>query len=121
MAELGSLDTPREDLIDRQAILDRFEGDQDLLREIIGLFLEDCPRRVSEMRDALARGDSEALQHVAHSIRGSVGNFAAAAAVDAAVQLETMGRTGDMAHADEACAALERQIALLIAALASLT
>jgi hypothetical protein len=37
------------------------EGDDDLLVELIDLFLEDAPRRVDGMRDAIAREDWPAL------------------------------------------------------------
>ncbi len=100
-------------VIDTAAMLDRFEGDIELAREVVELFLEDCPRRLAAVRAALAHGDSGALEFAAHSIKGSVSNFGAAAAVVAALRLEIIGRTGDLSHATEACAALEQEIARL--------
>jgi two-component system sensor histidine kinase/response regulator len=118
LAEAAVAEAPRQRNIDPAIILDRFEGDRGLLREVVKLFLEDGPRHVSAIRQAIGRRDSEGVQRAAHSIRGSVGNFAADAAVGAALKLEMMGRGGDLAHADEACAALEEEMALLTAALA---
>jgi two-component system sensor histidine kinase/response regulator len=120
MTTLDADDAHPSALIDKTALLERFEGDGDLLREIVGLFLEECPRRLADMRDALGRGDSDALQQAAHSIKGSVGNFNAEAAVEAALQLEMMSQAGDMARLDEACAALERELSRLTTALANL-
>ena len=101
-------------IIDRAALLDRFEGDLTLVGEVAGLFLEDCPGRLDAVREALAAGDAEALESAAHSLKGSVSNFAGSAAVEAALRLETMGRDGDLTDAPAACAALEREIARLL-------
>ncbi len=120
MTMLDTEDTQAPAIIDKTAVLERFEGDSELLHEIVELFLEECPRRLAEMRDALGRGDSDALQRAAHSIRGSVGNFNAQAAVQAASHLEMMSQAGEKGGLDEACAALEWEISRLTVALANL-
>ena len=40
------------------AILSSLEGDTELLHEIVGLFLEDCPKRLSAIREGIATGDA---------------------------------------------------------------
>ena len=104
--------------IDWPAILERFEGDEELLREVVDLFLNDCPRRLADVRDAVARGDCALLQQSAHSLKGSLANFSVESAVQAAWRLEVMGRDRDVAAAAEAYAALEDEVTRLIAALA---
>jgi two-component system sensor histidine kinase/response regulator len=103
---------------DCAALLDHLDGDVDLAREVVELFLEDCPRRLGAVREALARGDADALQFAAHSIKGSVLYFGATAAVAAAVQLELMGDSGDISHAGAAARRLEQEIASLQLSLA---
>ncbi len=100
-------------VIDRAAVFERFEGDIELLREIAELFLEMCPVRLQAIRDALARGDSKALQFAAHSLKGAVSNFAAEAARAAALRLELIGRAGDLAEANEAFDELDEAVARL--------
>ena len=112
-------DVTQGPVIDEDALLERFEGDKDLLREVAGLFFEDYPRRLADIRDALAHGDSRALERAAQSIKGSVGTFGAPASVEAALRLEMIGRSGDLTGAEDACAALERQIVRLRGALAA--
>ncbi len=106
-------------VIDEAALLERFEGDRDLLREIVQLFFDDCPRRLADIHNALAGGNREALERAAHSIKGSVGNFAAPAAMEAALRLEMIGRSGDLSGAADACARLEQEIDQLKSALAA--
>jgi two-component system sensor histidine kinase/response regulator len=91
-------------------LLDRLGGDTELLREVVEVFLSDCPARLSNVRDAIARRDSTALARAAHSLKGSVANFAADPAVAAAQRLELMGRTGDWAEVDQVLADLETEI-----------
>jgi len=103
--------------IDWAAIQDRFEGDIELFCEIARLFLDDCPKRLSVMRDALSCGDCRTLERVAHSLKGSVSNFAAADAMQAARELEDLARDGQLDRVSDACTRLETELSRLIAAL----
>ncbi len=104
---------PADAIIDRAAAMERFEGDVELMGEIADLFLEACPQRLQAVREALAHRDSKALQFAAHSLKGAVSNFAAAAASAAALRLELIGRSGDLTDAGAAYAALDTAIAEL--------
>jgi len=95
-------------------------GDLELLREIAVLFVEDCPRALAEIREAVERRDAAKLEHSAHALKGSVANFGAQAAVEAAFQLEQMGRAGQMGAASEILRALENALSAACAELATL-
>jgi PAS domain S-box-containing protein len=97
--------------------LKRVDGDRDLLKEVATLFFEDTPRLMTEVRHAIQRGDGKALERSAHTLKGSVSNFGARTASEAAFSLEQMGRNGDFAKASEVFLQLERQVTLLIPAL----
>ena len=113
-------DAMADSAIDHAVLLRRFEGDRDLLREVIGLFLADYPTRLSAVHAAVEQRDGPGLFRAAHSIKGSVANFDATVAFEAALRLEQMGRANDFVHSREACAALEREIRRLTDALAPL-
>jgi two-component system sensor histidine kinase/response regulator len=98
-------------------VLYRFDDDMELLREAVQDFLDECPKRLAGLRDALACGDSDAVARLAHALKGSVGNFAARHAVDAAQKLETIGRTGEIARGLEVYAELDEAIERLKPAL----
>jgi len=97
-------------VLDRDALLDRVGGDLEFLQEIAGLFLEDCPRLLEKIRSAVSGGDARTLEHAAHTLKGSVANFGAQAARDAAFRLEALGRAGDLKPAPDAYSVLEREI-----------
>ncbi len=77
---------------DRQAALEGLGGDIKLLGEVIGLFLEDCPRLLGEMDRAIRDADSASLKRLAHTVRGVASNFATPAVVEAARTLEIQGK-----------------------------
>jgi HPt (histidine-containing phosphotransfer) domain-containing protein len=97
------------------------DGNLRLLRELVRLFLADYPQRLAEINEATRRGDAEALRIAAHTLKGSIGNFAAKKAFEAAQRLETMGRERNLANAAEACMTLESELARLIEELRNLT
>ena len=108
-------------VIDHAALVAGVDGNRRLLREIVRLFLADCPQRLAEIKDAIRRGDAVGLGRAAHTLKGSVGNFAAKNAFAAAQRLETMGRDGDLDTASDACVTLESELALLTEELRKLT
>jgi two-component system, sensor histidine kinase and response regulator len=96
--------------LDPAAILARFDGNVRLLHELVTIFMEECPKQLEEIRDAIARQDASGLRYSAHQLRGSVGNFGALAAYERARQLEQMARTGDLASAADVYAVLQQAI-----------
>jgi two-component system, sensor histidine kinase and response regulator len=110
----------QEQVLDHATALARVGGDLDLLKEIAALFLDEYPRELDEIRTAYAAGDAHTLERSAHGLKGSVANFGAAAAVDAAFQLEQFGKAAKLDQVPPALAALERALALLHAELSSI-
>ncbi len=81
--------------LDCAVALERLGGDEELLREVAGLFLDEYPMLMNEIRTAIMSRDSDALQRAAHSMKGSVSNFGADGVYQAAFVLEKKGRAGD--------------------------
>jgi CheY-like chemotaxis protein/HPt (histidine-containing phosphotransfer) domain-containing protein len=92
-------------------LLARFDGDSELLKELAGIFLRECPRMLDEIRAALGDADSKALERAAHTLKGSVGNFAMPGSWETAHRLELLAKSGQLSGADEIFRALEQQIA----------
>jgi PAS domain S-box-containing protein len=110
----------RPPAFDLGAALDRMGGDVGLMKELAGLFLDECPRRMAEIHQAILRRDTSGLRKSAHALRGSVANFGAPAATEAARRLERAGHDQDWGDVEPAWAALEEAIAGLTPALAKL-
>lgn len=89
-------------ILDRALALSRVDGDEDLLREIAVLFLDDYPNLEANIREAVALRDAKALERASHTLKGSVANFAADAVFRAAFNLEMMGRSRDLSGVEAA-------------------
>jgi PAS domain S-box-containing protein len=91
---------------DPTTALDRVGGDPELLKEIVGIFLETSPGLLAELKQATDRRDAAALHRTAHSLKGSISAFGTPTAHQAAERLEVLGRSGDLTGAEEAYASL---------------
>jgi CheY-like chemotaxis protein/HPt (histidine-containing phosphotransfer) domain-containing protein len=112
---------PTGQVINASEVLARVDGDMDFLAELVDLFLDSSPKLLSDIRETVSRGDPEALARAAHTLKGSVGNFAPnGGAFKAALRLEMIGREGDMTGVEDTCVALEAEIKYLESALIAL-
>jgi len=89
-----SIATEIPTVFDREAALERVEGDVELLLELWGIFQEDSPRTLTELRSAVYAGDEWRVHRAAHAFKGGVANFVAPESVEAAQTLENLGRSG---------------------------
>lgn len=104
-------------VFDAETFLDYVDNNPTLADRVVRRFLADSPGRLATIRAALSTGDAQKVALMAHSLKGSVGFFAAAAALDAAREVETIARTGDLQGVGDAGAVLEREVLRLTAAL----
>ena len=94
------------------------EGEDDLLVELIDLFLQDAPERVSAIGEAVAVRDWERIGERAHSLKGSCASLGAVQMALLCARLEAMGRNmAPRGEAAEVYAELERQYGLVRLAL----
>ena len=99
------------DAFDMAAALERVDGDLELMKELAGLFLGECPRRMAEIRQAIDVRDGPALQRAAHYLKGSVGNFGARRAFDGGRATRNGRARLEWGRAEQEWAALEEAIA----------
>jgi HPt (histidine-containing phosphotransfer) domain-containing protein len=69
----------------------------EFLREIVGIYVEDTPKRILEMRTSLAAGDLPTFTRAAHTVKGSSANLGAQGVRGVAERLEKMARTSGLA------------------------
>ena len=95
-------------------VLARVGGDRQLLAEISRLFVDDAPRHLERIRQAIDARDGEALRRAAHGLKGAAANFDAEGVVAAARTLEEIGRTGEFDEHEAAWRALTIETSQLI-------
>jgi two-component system, sensor histidine kinase and response regulator len=101
------------EIFNRQALLQRVEGDEELLEEMLDIFLEYTPQQLQEIRQALKSGDAPGLQGRAHSIKGAAASISAEAVREAAGQLEQAGKNHDLEQAGVILETLNREFSRL--------
>ena len=90
---LPPADEPPIDLV---SALGAVDGDRTLLREVIEVFCQDYPSRVTELRDAIDQRTAPQMGAAAHSLKGALSIFGRTLAFDLAQELETRGRAGHL-------------------------
>jgi len=104
-------------VVEKKALLESLENDTEFLKTLIGIFLADCPMKLAAIRVGVVGRDPEKVMKASHSLRGAVSVFGAKSAVDAAQNLESMGREGKQEELGQAFALLEQEMALVTQAL----
>ncbi|WP_051434511.1 ATP-binding protein [Desulfonatronum lacustre] len=83
-------------VFDRGAFLDRCMGDEDLVRDVLKLFLDNMPQRIQELQAALDAGDAPAVRMAAHTIKGMAANTGAEALGNLAEAMELAAMAEDL-------------------------
>jgi len=81
-------------------------GDEEVLGEILDLFMEDGPRQIAALGEAITQGDWEEAGRLAHTLKGSASNVGAEPLRQAAWSLEQHSRGEVGGEAKEGATAL---------------
>jgi CheY-like chemotaxis protein len=114
MAPAPADSLPADSLVNWHAALERVGGSPEFLQEIVALFLQECPRMLGEVQEALASRNARLLRRAAHTVKGTVDSLGAQVAVAPAQLLEMMGKQGTWDGAEDAWAELQRDIDRLL-------
>jgi HPt (histidine-containing phosphotransfer) domain-containing protein len=91
-------------------LLERLEGDQDFLRELLQMFRADSQTTLMKAREALAQEDLTEVSRAAHTLKGMLKNLSMNAAAEIAAGLETAARNGARAEAEALFERLDRSL-----------
>ena len=85
--------------------------EDDLLRELIAMFLADAPVRLAALQTAAMGADLRAVAAVAHSLKSAAGNLGAQRVVELCFRLEAAARLDDLILARKLLDTLEVELA----------
>ena len=83
---------------DLEELMERLDGDQAFLRELLVMFRQDARVNLDKSLVAICTGDYERLSRTAHTMEGMLRNLSMSAAAERAAALETASqekRQGD--------------------------
>ena len=100
-------------MVDAVAPLDelvaRTGNNKSLIVELIEIFESESESMLAELHRSLDAKDGKGVQGAAHRLRGSLRIFGARRALDVVIDLESMGREGDLGCALARLMELERE------------
>jgi two-component system sensor histidine kinase/response regulator len=103
---------PAPEPVDRIAFLERLGGDEELMVDVIRLFLVDCPQRLADIKAAVDQRDAERLRTAAPALKGAAANLSAGGLFQAAGILERLGKEARLDAAPAAWRALSTEASL---------
>jgi signal transduction histidine kinase/CheY-like chemotaxis protein len=87
---------PEQVVLDREALLNRMMGDEELARKITAGFLRDAPLQLARLRKHAERGDLQSVRMQAHALRGAASTVSAVAMAATATQIEYTAASDDL-------------------------
>jgi HPt (histidine-containing phosphotransfer) domain-containing protein len=82
--------------VDRASIRENLLDDIDLIHESIDLFMDSSATRLKALREAVAAKDPKQIMSEAHALKGVVGIFSPGDVMEAAKEIEFMGRNAQL-------------------------
>ena len=107
---MSTMEQPNQGVIDLDRARSRVAGDEEMLKELAQIFLDESPGWHKRIEAAVNDGDAKALFRAAHDIKGSAEVFGAENAASTAKTLERMGRNESLDDADETLGALKAEM-----------
>lgn len=86
----------------------------DALGEFLNTFMENSPMLIKQMESALTSGNTEALFHAAHQLKGGSGSLGATQLAELSAQIEELGKAGSMEGVTGLMQQLEDEYELLV-------
>ncbi|MFL1416710.1 response regulator [Pseudomonas fildesensis] len=92
---LGQVDAGEDVLESRKSTIDRFAGNLNLIRTVLGTFGPEMEKQLAQLRDQIQRQDASGAAFVLHTIKGSSGTMGAKALSLLAGDLEHKLKSAD--------------------------
>lgn len=88
-------DTDTPPVINAEWLSRMREKKPEFLRRLFGVFLEEEPKRLAQLAQAVAAGDMEQTRYLAHSLKGAAATMGLERLRDASRELEFAAKEGD--------------------------
>jgi HPt (histidine-containing phosphotransfer) domain-containing protein len=96
--------------VNTDELLDRIGHDAELLQEVIELFYNEYPSHIEKIRSALAENNAEQVAKAAHTLKGSISNFACPSAFEAVYQLEQTAKNNTLDKTEDAIQTVDKKV-----------
>jgi len=105
----NDLESDQNEIFDKQTLLERVGGNEEIVKSIVNLFLEEIPNQLNDLNQALADNDQEKSTREAHSLKGASANFGAKILEKVSLSIEMACRSGDFNKAKDMFPTLKKE------------
>jgi HPt (histidine-containing phosphotransfer) domain-containing protein len=81
--------------------LQRASGNEPLLRQLVRIFVEETPKQMENLRNAIDSADAKTVEETAHRLRGELNYFGLSSTAHEARELERLGREHNLRSAPQ--------------------
>jgi signal transduction histidine kinase/CheY-like chemotaxis protein len=102
---------------DRSEALERVDGNEPLLRELLQIFLRESPKQLASLQQAIETANLEEIERIAHSLKGELGYLGLPDAAQKAKDLEHLGHERTLQPAADLFPIFEAGVSAVAAAM----
>ncbi len=113
MSAADEHDSAPRPVFDRDGLLERVMGDEELADEIAQDFLSETPSHIEVFASRVSAADADGAGRQAHFIKGAAATVGAGRIWALALELESAGKAGDMAALESGPRRLSDELARL--------
>jgi len=106
-----------ETIFNKEALIRRLSGDEELAHRVVAGFLRDLPGQLSLLKRLIDSGDAQGARRQAHSLKGAAGTVSADAMRTLCSSIQAAATKGDLREASTLLSRLEEQFEQLSTAL----
>ena len=111
------MDTHSPKVLDSASALSRIDGDEELYREVLRVFLDDTPKQLEILEKAVAEGSLETIERQAHSLKSAAANIGAEAMREVASKIELAARARGSEAYEEMVSGLQAEFSRVVASI----
>jgi len=104
-----------EEALDVEDFLERVQGDKELFLELLEIFISDFHPKRKSLEEAVSNKDQQAIEHIAHFLKGSCGNISAGNLRAIFSELEKKGKDNDLQGLENDLSAIDQKFEELMA------
>ncbi|HEY5253092.1 MAG TPA: response regulator, partial [Acidobacteriaceae bacterium] len=104
---------------DRAGTLERLGGDTKLLQEVMAIFLQETPRHMAALEEAVTQSRANVIEEIAHTLKGELGYLGMSGISQKAAELEKLGHTSDLRSAPQIYERLDAEVSALLTSIQS--
>jgi len=104
-----------EKTLDVEDFMERVQGDKELFFELLDIFINDFNPKRKLLEEAISNKDQQAIEHIAHFLKGSCGNISAEPLKIIFHEIEKKGKDNDLQGLENYLSGIDQRFEELMA------